>query len=110
MSLAILVIVASVIMLFLSQHPGHAWIKGGAVLLVLVTICAGLWAKQKNRLSLSLGFLLAGNILCSCAVLLPLSTEARPWMLDGSVFVYILSFSTRLVRLVRLVAKKGWDG
>src|SRR5271155_2094100 len=76
---------------FLSERPRsvrHSWVVVAAILGMLVTVSAGLWARQKNRLSLALVLLLGGNILCSGAVLLPMSDDGVSRALDGAFLLW----------------------
>jgi hypothetical protein len=108
--LAVGVILVAIVTLVLSQRPrplSHGWIEAGAILLLLVTTCVGLWARDQKRLSVVLVLLLAGNILGSAAVLLPLDVEVRTWVSDAAVSLYVLSFLARIARRVTLVSRKG---
>ena len=98
-----------IVLVFLSARPGivpHPWIKVAATASILEMILLGWWARKRHRLSVSLLLLVVGGALCFVTIFLPVGEDSKTTLLNLGASFLVLSFLTRVLKLLGLVAKR----
>jgi hypothetical protein len=103
------VALGGILLLFLGAHSGivpRPWVKAIAAVGILEMICVGWWASKKHHLSIALLLLLVGCTLCFLTMFLPFNENSKTILLNVGASFLVLSFLTRFLMLLRLVAKR----